>query len=159
LQQVAAAGGNIANLLDLDFGGPEPAASATSPTGTAASPSRAAPAGSSGIDDLLGLVDMGPTASMPAPLSAGGMQSAGWGAPAPQAPVAGLSSLNGLDSLIGGFGGVSLSGTTPMNANPVSGNAAANDVFAGLGGLSGFGSPSASSSSTNNNNSNQGSFI
>ncbi|KAJ3216080.1 hypothetical protein HDU67_009960 [Dinochytrium kinnereticum] len=49
LKQVAASGGNIENLLDLDFGGP---ALAPDP-----SPSSAAPRKTSAIDDLLGLTD------------------------------------------------------------------------------------------------------
>ncbi|KAI8853732.1 adaptin N terminal region-domain-containing protein [Chytridium lagenaria] len=49
IKQVAASGGNIENLLDLDFGGP-----AMTPGPSSASPASAAPK-TSAIDDLLGM--------------------------------------------------------------------------------------------------------
>ncbi|KAJ3174438.1 hypothetical protein HK101_010968, partial [Irineochytrium annulatum] len=62
IKQVVASGGNIDNLLDLDFGGP--VATQTMASGATSSPSVQTPKVSSGIDDLLGLVDMGSSSSL-----------------------------------------------------------------------------------------------
>lgn len=116
-QEVAeSVGGNIDNLLDLDFGAPSPSPSASTATTVTPAPTFAsAPAKSSsapsGIDDLLGLMD--------APLSNIGMSSF---SPIPVNP---LTSISGLSS--------------PSSASAASGSGGGSGLaslgFASLGGL------------------------
>ncbi|KAJ3125747.1 hypothetical protein HK098_008269 [Nowakowskiella sp. JEL0407] len=92
---IAAAGGNIDNLLDLDFGVP-----AVSPQSQVASP----PTKSSGIDDLLGLMDMPATT----PSTSNGLQGLGLGMQGLNLGGA-STTMNGKGMMNGGgFGGLAV---------------------------------------------------
>ncbi|KAJ3107411.1 AP-1 complex subunit beta-1 [Phlyctochytrium bullatum] len=123
IQQVVASGGNIENLLDLDFG--EPAA--TTPVAIAGSVTSPGVAKSNPLDDLLSLGDA--PSSLP-PLGTA-MGSLGGGLNTASSPLAGLGGL-------GGLGAGSPAAAAP--ADPLAG-------LSGLGGLGGFGSFGSSTAS------------